>query len=90
MMTQSAASSGLYSMIKAGFDRGVLSRRLLLQHAPQDLFSYLMPLFLHWQKNGLVKVSNDYLSLTLAGEFWAVTLAQGVISALANVNVRAA
>lgn len=90
MMTQSASSSGLASMIKAGFDKGVLSRRLLLQQAPQDVFSYLMPLFHHWQKNGLVKVNDDYLSLTLAGEFWAVTLAQGVISTLSSANRQAA
>ncbi|MGR6861621.1 heme anaerobic degradation radical SAM methyltransferase ChuW/HutW [Aliivibrio salmonicida] len=90
MMTQSGASAGLFSMIKAGFDRGVLSRQLLQQHSTQDIFYYLMPLFKHWQKNGLVTVNDDYLSLTLAGEFWSVTLAQGVISALSLANEEAA
>ena len=90
MMTQSTDSAGLFSMLKAGFDRGVLSRRQLLQHTSHDIFYYLMPLFKHWQKNGLVTVDDHYLSLTLAGEFWAVTLAQGVISALSQVNEKAA
>lgn len=90
MMTQSSASAGLFSMIKAGFDRGVLSRQQLLQYAPQDIFYYLMPLFKHWQKNGLVMVNDDYLNLTVAGEFWAVTLAQGVISALSQADQKAA
>ncbi len=90
MMTQSAASAGLFSMIKAGFDRGVLSRQLLRQHSNQDIFDYLMPLFKHWQQNGLVTVNHNYLSLTLAGEFWSVTLAQGVISALSLANEKAA
>lgn len=90
MMTQSTDSAGLFSMIKAGFDRGVLSRRQLLQHTSHDIFYYLMPLFKHWQKNGLVTVDDHYLSLTLAGEFWAVTLAQGLISALSQVNEKAA
>ncbi|GLR74331.1 heme anaerobic degradation radical SAM methyltransferase ChuW/HutW [Aliivibrio sifiae] len=90
MMTQLAASAGLFSMIKAGFDRGVLSRQLLRQHSNQDIFDYLMPLFKHWQQNGLVTVNHNYLSLTLAGEFWSVTLAQGVISALSLANEKAA
>ncbi len=90
MMTQSAASAGLFSMIKAGFDRGVLSRQLLRQHSNQDIFDYLMPLFKYWQQNGLVTVNHNYLSLTLAGEFWSVTLAQGVISALSLANEKAA
>ncbi len=86
MMTQSASSAGLFSMIKAGFDRGVLSRKSLLQQTSEDVYQYLMPLFKQWQNNGLVKVNTDYLSLTLAGEFWAVTLAQSVISALSITN----
>ncbi|OCH06599.1 heme anaerobic degradation radical SAM methyltransferase ChuW/HutW [Aliivibrio fischeri] len=86
MMTQSASSAGLFSMIKAGFDRGVLSRKALMQQTSEDVYQYLMPLFKQWQNNGLVKVNADYLSLTLAGEFWAVTLAQSVISALSMTN----
>ena len=45
-----------------------------------------MPLFMHWENNGLVIVENDYLSLTLAGQFWSVTLAQSVITALQHAQ----
>ncbi|MFA0120906.1 heme anaerobic degradation radical SAM methyltransferase ChuW/HutW, partial [Vibrio sp. 10N.261.48.A2] len=47
-----------------------------------DTFDYLKPLFSHWEKNGLVDLSEDYLSLTIAGSFWAVSLAQSVIQVL--------
>jgi len=72
----------LYSVIKAGFDRGVLSKHALKKIGKQDVYEQLTPLFLAWQNNGLVKLDGDYLSLSLAGEFWSVNLAQNVITVL--------
>ncbi|MBB1315679.1 heme anaerobic degradation radical SAM methyltransferase ChuW/HutW [Aliivibrio sp. SR45-2] len=86
MMTRSSENSALNAMIKAGFDHGVLSRHTLLQYNNKDVFGFLMPLFMHWENNGLVIVENDYLSLTLAGQFWSVTLAQSVITALQHAQ----
>lgn len=66
--------------IKAAFDRGVLSQRDLPQH-----FKLLTPLFEVWQKRGLVKLDEQYLSLTLAGQFWSVTLAQNLIKVMGSL-----
>ncbi|KXI22509.1 heme anaerobic degradation radical SAM methyltransferase ChuW/HutW [Photobacterium sanguinicancri] len=79
MMTKTPASAVLNSVIKASFDRGVLSRTQLQSAAQYDVFEACLPLFKAWQKNGLVILEDDYLSLTLAGQFWSVTLAQGML-----------
>ncbi|WP_261817712.1 heme anaerobic degradation radical SAM methyltransferase ChuW/HutW [Vibrio gallicus] len=76
----SAENAGLTNTIKAAFDRGVLSDRVL----PNGLFNALMPLFEIWQRHGLVDVNHGYLSLTLAGQFWSVTLAQNLIQVISN------
>ncbi|GAM57886.1 radical SAM family protein HutW [Vibrio ishigakensis] len=80
MAFQSASNAALVNTIKAAFDRGVLSASSL----PQGLFESVMPLFEAWTKNGLAIVSNGYLSLTLAGQFWSVTLAQNLIQVISN------
>ncbi|GAD88600.1 HutW protein [Vibrio halioticoli NBRC 102217] len=68
------------SIIKAAFDRGVLSANAL----PKGMFERLQPLFQAWKKNGLVELSSGYLSLTLAGQFWSVTLAQNLIQVVSS------
>lgn len=80
----SGADSKLHSVIKTGFDRGVLARSALDKIAYGELFEQAMPLFLAWQHNGLVKVEENYISLTLAGQFWAVNLAQNLIRVTQN------
>ncbi|ELR67730.1 Radical SAM family protein HutW [Photobacterium marinum] len=82
MMTKSSPQAALHSEIKASFDRGFLSAKELIAKFNQDIFSYCRPLYEIWQRNGLVKVEGDYLSLTLAGTFWSVTLAQAMIEVL--------
>ncbi|CAM3087153.1 heme anaerobic degradation radical SAM methyltransferase ChuW/HutW [Vibrio rarus] len=76
----SAPNAALINGIKAAFDRGVLSATAL----PQGVFEQLRPLFDIWQRNGLVDVQQGYLSLTLAGQFWSVTLAQNLIWLMSN------
>ncbi|UJF17336.1 heme anaerobic degradation radical SAM methyltransferase ChuW/HutW [Vibrio sp. SS-MA-C1-2] len=46
------------------------------------LYRSLQPLFDKWQQNGLAINQDNYLSLTLAGQFWSTTLAQSLISVL--------
>lgn len=82
MMTKKSASASTEASIKVAFDHGVLSRRKLFKTLGFDLFQYCQPLFEIWQEKGLVNLEGDYLTLTLAGEFWNVTLAQNLISAL--------
>ncbi|MCG9629758.1 heme anaerobic degradation radical SAM methyltransferase ChuW/HutW [Vibrio sp. Isolate30] len=82
MMTKQSELEPIFSSLKAGFDSGVVRRSLLPTFMGQDTFDYLKPLFSHWQNNELVQLSEDYLTLTNAGSFWAVTLAQSVIQIL--------
>lgn len=82
MMTKQSSLEPIFSTLKAGFDSGVVRRSTLPSFMGQDTFDYLKPLFAHWEKNGLVELSEDYLSLTIAGSFWAVSLAQSVIQVL--------
>ncbi|MCW1891075.1 hypothetical protein OK016_25405 [Vibrio chagasii] len=40
----------------------------------QDTFDYLKPLFEHWEQNGLVELSEDYLESYYRWQlFWAVS-----------------
>lgn len=81
MAFQSIGSGEDVSVIKAAFDRGVLSQPQLPHY-----FDALRPLFEVWQARGLVELQGQYLSLTLAGQFWSVTLAQNLIKALGELK----
>ncbi len=64
--------------IELGYcDIGVLSDR----HGV-DLTTKFMPIVTQWEKVGLVRLDNECLHLTRAGEYWAVNLAQILIDAL--------
>ncbi len=47
-----------------------------------DLINVLEPVLSQWEKVGLIRLSDDCLYLTRAGEFWAVNLAQILIDFL--------
>lgn len=82
MMTKQGALQHIESSLKAGFDCGVVRRSELPSYQEWDTFDLLKPLFEIWQSNQLVELQEDYLVLTLAGSFWAVTLAQAAIQAI--------
>lgn len=84
MMMKQHALEPVFAAIKSGFDRGVLARKALPNFMGLDCFDYLTPLLQHWQQAGLVKLEEDYLVSTLAGGFWAVSLAQSCIKVLHN------
>lgn len=65
--------------IKSAFDKGVLAKHRLDSTYGSELFEPLLPLFTAWQSNGLIQLEKEYLSLTIAGQFWSVTLAQNLI-----------
>lgn len=75
----SNSSESIYSDLKASFDRGVL-----LKHELGEWFDALMHLFTAWQKRGLVNITPFAVELTLAGQFWAVTLATNAIQVIQN------
>ncbi|CAH0530199.1 heme anaerobic degradation radical SAM methyltransferase ChuW/HutW [Vibrio hippocampi] len=82
MMMKQGPLQEIESAIKAGFDSGIIRRSQLPQFQGHDTFDLLKPVFEVWQRNQLVEVQEDYLVLTLAGSFWAVTLAQAAIQAM--------
>ncbi|MGR5119353.1 heme anaerobic degradation radical SAM methyltransferase ChuW/HutW [Vibrio astriarenae] len=86
MLMQGTGNKALNNGIRAAFDRGVLAREALDRNAGWDCYTAVLPLFEKWQTNGLVKVSQDYLSLTLAGEFWNVKLAQNLINTVSELD----
>lgn len=83
---------GISAEIKSAFDQGVLAKHRLDSLYGETLFEALLPLFNAWQNNGLVNLEKEYLTLTVAGQFWSVTLAQNLIEIIENNHnlVRAA
>ncbi|GMQ48981.1 heme anaerobic degradation radical SAM methyltransferase ChuW/HutW [Vibrio sp. 10N] len=82
MMSKQSDYEPVLASLKAGFDSGIVRRSMLVSFEGQDTFELLTPLFDVWQQHGLVERHRDYLELTVAGAFWAVTLAQGAIAAI--------
>lgn len=78
MMTQHPLEA-IFASVKSGFDHGVLRRSAMPNFGESNAYDYLTPLFQLWQQRGLVTLESEYLSLTLAGKFWAVSLAQACI-----------
>ena len=87
MALKSGPNQKLNACIKTGFDRGVLARADFAKIGLADIFDQAKPLFDAWQHNGLVLSDNRYLSLTLAGQFWSVNLAQNLITAIQNASL---
>ncbi|EKP4402823.1 heme anaerobic degradation radical SAM methyltransferase ChuW/HutW [Vibrio parahaemolyticus] len=74
----------LFAALKSGFDRGIVQASKLPVFMGCDTFDFLMPLFKVWQDKGLVELQERSLVLTLAGSFWAVSLAQACIQVLTS------
>lgn len=97
MLLRTGSTHGSNACIKAAFDHGVLASRTLDLAAGSGTFTALKPLFALWQQNGLISLSSapaseggdEYLQLTLAGQFWSVTLSQILIEVLQS-NLAAA
>jgi len=76
----------LFAALKSGFDRGVLVRNQLPVLPEFDGFKYLQPLFRYWQDAGMVNCYKESITLTLAGQFWSVRLAQACIEVIQAQN----
>ncbi len=74
----------LFATLKSGFDRGVILRKQLSAEAKYDYFEYLRPLFNYWEDAGLVSCHEQSITLTIAGQFWSVNLAQACIHVIQN------
>ncbi|CAM3421249.1 heme anaerobic degradation radical SAM methyltransferase ChuW/HutW [Parendozoicomonas haliclonae] len=62
----------------AAFDLGRLNFNTFDTAAGADISRHCMPLFEAWQKNGLAELDEHNLNLTLAGQFWNVTMNQAL------------
>ncbi|WP_394143317.1 heme anaerobic degradation radical SAM methyltransferase ChuW/HutW [Vibrio atypicus] len=82
MMTKQHTLEPLFAALKSGFDHGVVRKDSLPLFNRQSSYEFLTPLFEVWQQRGLVEMDEQYLVLTLAGKFWAVSLAQAAIQVL--------
>ncbi|RCU45609.1 heme anaerobic degradation radical SAM methyltransferase ChuW/HutW [Corallincola holothuriorum] len=66
-------------------DQGAVSAELL----GEQRFKHAIPLFSAWQQNGLAMLDDEKVTLTLAGQFWSVNMANGLLAYL-NENPLAA
>ncbi|PJE79229.1 Oxygen-independent coproporphyrinogen-III oxidase-like protein [invertebrate metagenome] len=70
----------LYQAFNAGgaaFDLGYLDLEKM-DHSGFSFSEHCQPLFDEWVNNGLAKRQGKFLDLTLAGQFWAVNMNQGL------------
>lgn len=74
------APSSLYKAFGAagaGFDLGYLNLKAM-DKSGFEFSTRCEPLFDEWVQNGLAERAGHYLNLTLAGQFWAVNMNQGL------------
>ncbi|MCF8777599.1 heme anaerobic degradation radical SAM methyltransferase ChuW/HutW [Vibrio sp. IRLE0018] len=84
MMTQQHPLEAIFAALKSGFDRGVVMADKLPEFMGDNVFDFLQPLFRLWQERGLVELNERSATLTLAGSFWSVSLAQACIQILSS------
>ena len=66
-----------FGVAGAAFDLGYLNLNTM-DNSGFEFSRQCKPLFDEWVSNGLAERSGDYLNLTLAGQFWAVNMNQGL------------
>lgn len=82
MMARQHDYEPVFAALKSGFDSGVVAKSRLPSCNQRPTFDWLKPLFVRWQALGLVELDQEYLTLTMAGRFWSVSLAQACIHVL--------
>lgn len=80
MLAYPSENKALSSLISDGFDLGALSLQALHNATDIPLSKWCLPLLQQWQRAGLLKLSDNGLKLTRAGEFWQVTMAQALLN----------
>lgn len=90
MMMAPAVYAARDGLLKASFDRGLLDHQRLADAGFPHLFAQLRPLLAAWADRGLLQLDDQQATLTLAGRFWSVNLAQGALQALATYDPAAA
>ncbi len=72
----------LYSDIIGQMDRGQLNLIWIKARYGINIEELLSPLFKEWIRKGLIEINDDYLDLTIAGEFWYINLTQAILDCL--------
>ncbi len=76
----------LYSDIIVQMDIGALDIAGLSSKYGIDLNDLLSPLFSSWQAKDLIKMTDGFLELTIAGQFWYVNLTQALLDWLVIIK----
>ena len=77
-MMEADPNLAMNQVLGAGFDLGRVDLNKLSEASEFDILRHCEPLFEAWQKNGLADIDGDMLNLTLAGQFWNVTMNQAL------------
>lgn len=73
-------------IITDGFDTGALNLSTLSQALAVESEMVFQPLLEQWERCALVRRQGEFLTLTRAGEFWQVNLAQGMMDYFQHQN----
>jgi oxygen-independent coproporphyrinogen-3 oxidase len=76
----------LYTEIIGAMDLGRLDISMLIARYGVDLEEMLSPLIEAWLAKGLITMSDGFLELTVAGQFWYVNLTQAMLDWLMIKN----
>jgi oxygen-independent coproporphyrinogen-3 oxidase len=82
-LTRPPCSESLSAFIVGQMEEGYLDLRALRERFGKEL-SGLERLLDNWQEAGLITAEDDLLTMTVAGRFWGVNLAQATVDTLAR------
>lgn len=85
MSMKQPENSDLFKELAGQMELGRCNLKELGESYGFELEETFMPLLEQWEKVGLVKISDDWMELTMAGEFWQVNLCQALIDYFAVV-----
>jgi oxygen-independent coproporphyrinogen-3 oxidase len=85
-MTSPPDDYELYTEIIGEMDGGRLNLAALTHKYGVDLEDMLAPLIETWQAKDLIKMSDGFIELTIAGQFWYVNLTQAMLDWLVMIK----
>lgn len=72
-------NEALVGALTGGFETGAVNLKRIGEIIEIDLESFYRPVLDQWERIGLIKRKDGWVSLTLAGQFWQVNLTQALI-----------
>ncbi len=77
-LSQPSSHHPLTKALGEGFDLGWFDLDTIQQRSGVDLAQHAAPVFDAWEANGLITQEAHFIDLTLAGQFWNVTMHQAL------------